>query len=162
MRKSRKSIEIQLHDTAKTLAIYNPALQSSVVSSLSVIYIVSEEGEVTKELSVPYLHRYKFDIDQHFNTITRMRLFPLIVIFEHYLTIFFCFSDDEGGNIKPLGLSENRKGNQNDLYMRLGLLLGDGNRNKRQKHKSAVRDSCTSLASLDAHTLASNNTSPVS
>lgn len=76
--------------------------------------------------------------------------------------IVFCFSDDEGGNIKPLGLSENRKGNQNDLYMRLGLLLGDGNRNKRQKHKSAARDSCTSLASLDAHTLASNNTSPVS
>ncbi|CAH2046614.1 unnamed protein product, partial [Iphiclides podalirius] len=62
-------------------------------------------------------------------------------------------SDDEGGHIKQ-GFEARR---QNDLYMRLGLLLGErrGSRNK-------SRDSCTSLASLDAHTLASHNTSPVS
>ncbi|XP_068617508.1 protein TANC2 isoform X2 [Battus philenor] len=62
-------------------------------------------------------------------------------------------SDDEGGHIKQ-GFESRR---QNDLYMRLGLLLGErrGSRNK-------SRDSCTSLASLDAHTLASHNTSPVS
>lgn len=61
-----------------------------------------------------------------------------------------------------MGLCENRKSNQNDLQMRLGLLFGDGIRSKRQKqNKSIVRDSCTSLASLDANTLASNNTSPV-
>ncbi|CAB3254478.1 unnamed protein product [Arctia plantaginis] len=62
-------------------------------------------------------------------------------------------SDDEGGHIKQ-GYESRR---QNDLYMRLGLLLGErrGSRNK-------ARDSCTSLASLDAHTLASHNTSPVS
>ncbi|XP_069358000.1 protein TANC2 isoform X3 [Maniola hyperantus] len=63
------------------------------------------------------------------------------------------FADDEGGHIKQ-GYESRR---QNDLYMRLGLLLGErrGSRNK-------SRDSCTSLASLDAHTLASHNTSPVS
>ncbi|XP_038214143.1 protein TANC2 isoform X3 [Zerene cesonia] len=62
-------------------------------------------------------------------------------------------TDDEGGHIKQ-GYESRR---QNDLYMRLGLLLGErrGSRNK-------SRDSCTSLASLDAHTLASHNTSPVS
>ncbi|CAH2084982.1 unnamed protein product [Euphydryas editha] len=60
---------------------------------------------------------------------------------------------DEGVHIKQ-GYESRR---QNDLYMRLGLLLGErrGSRNK-------SRDSCTSLASLDAHTLASHNTSPVS
>ncbi|XP_013139381.1 PREDICTED: protein TANC2 isoform X2 [Papilio polytes] len=61
-------------------------------------------------------------------------------------------SDDEGGHIKQ-GFESRR---QNDLYMRLGLLLGE----RRGRNKS--RDSCTSLASLDAHTLASHNTSPVS
>ncbi|XP_026488538.2 protein TANC2 isoform X1 [Vanessa tameamea] len=62
-------------------------------------------------------------------------------------------TDDEGGHIKQ-GYESRR---QNDLYMRLGLLLGErrGSRNK-------SRDSCTSLASLDAQTLASHNTSPVS
>ncbi|XP_045485501.1 protein TANC2 isoform X2 [Pieris rapae] len=61
-------------------------------------------------------------------------------------------SDDEGGHIKQ-GFESRR---QNDLYMRLGLLLGE----RRSRNKS--RESCTSLASLDAHTLASHNTSPVS
>lgn len=41
--------------------------------------------------------------------------------------------------------------------MRLGLLLGE-----RRGARNKARDSCTSLASLDAHTLASHNTSPVS
>ncbi|XP_050348553.1 protein TANC2 isoform X1 [Nymphalis io] len=62
-------------------------------------------------------------------------------------------TDDEGGHIKQ-GYESRR---QNDLYMRLGLLLGE---RRGSRHKS--RDSCTSLASLDAHTLASHNTSPVS
>ncbi|XP_059052973.1 protein TANC2 isoform X2 [Achroia grisella] len=62
-------------------------------------------------------------------------------------------SDDEGGHIKQ-GYESRR---QNDLYMRLGLLLGE-----RRGARNKARDSCTSLASLDAHTLASHNTSPVS
>ncbi|XP_041979704.1 protein TANC2 isoform X2 [Aricia agestis] len=57
-------------------------------------------------------------------------------------------SDDEGGH-----KYESRR--QNDLYMRLGLLLGE-------RRRSKSRESCNSLASLDAHTLASHNTSPVS
>ncbi|KAL4707589.1 hypothetical protein ACJJTC_001634 [Scirpophaga incertulas] len=64
-------------------------------------------------------------------------------------------SDDEGGHIKQQGFESRR---QNDLYMRLGLLGLLGERRGRNK----ARDSCTSLASLDAHTLASHNTSPVS
>ncbi|CAK1585162.1 unnamed protein product [Parnassius mnemosyne] len=62
-------------------------------------------------------------------------------------------TDDEGGHIKQ-GYESRR---QNDLYMRLGLLLGE-----RRSSRNKSRDSCTSLASLDAHTLASHNTSPVS
>ncbi|GBP01139.1 Protein TANC2 [Eumeta japonica] len=58
---------------------------------------------------------------------------------------------DEGGHIKP-GYEARR---QSDLYMRLGLLLGE----RRARHK---RETCGSLASLDGHTLASHNTSPVS
>ncbi|CAF4850048.1 unnamed protein product [Pieris macdunnoughi] len=65
---------------------------------------------------------------------------------------YFKNPDDEGGHIKQ-GFESRR---QNDLYMRLGLLLGE----RRSRNKS--RESCTSLASLDAHTLASHNTSPVS
>ncbi|XP_061714025.1 protein TANC2 isoform X2 [Cydia pomonella] len=60
-------------------------------------------------------------------------------------------SDDEGGHIKQ-GFESRR---QNDLYMRLGLLLGE------RRSRNKARDSCTSLASLDAHSL-SHNTSPVS
>ncbi|XP_050563444.1 protein TANC2 isoform X4 [Spodoptera frugiperda] len=63
-------------------------------------------------------------------------------------------TDDEGGHIKQTGYESRR---QNDLYMRLGLLLGE-----RRGARNKARDSCTSLASLDAHTLASHNTSPVS
>ncbi|KAI5748263.1 hypothetical protein M8J77_023609 [Diaphorina citri] len=80
-------------------------------------------------------------------------------------------SDDEGGCIKPVVCPPSKKSSQNDLYMRLGLLLGDNARRNRPGSDGAgsnrnTRDSCasiSSLASLDAHhTLASNNTSPVS
>lgn len=74
-------------------------------------------------------------------------------------------TDDEGGNIKPV--SQPKKGSQSDLYMRLGLLLGDNARHRsrsRSHHRSShhSHDSISSLASLDAGTLASSNTSPVS
>jgi hypothetical protein len=85
-------------------------------------------------------------------------------------------SDDEGGTIKPV--SHGKKSSQNDLYMRLGLLLGDNARRSARAAQSPPRqpgsaanrsshshESCasfSSLASLEAHTLASTNTSPVS
>lgn len=85
-------------------------------------------------------------------------------------------SDDEGGTIKPV--SHGKQSSQNDLYMRLGLLLGDGARHSARAARSPPRrpgsaanrsshshESCasfSSLASLEAHTLASTNTSPVS
>ncbi|XP_067012508.1 protein TANC2 isoform X2 [Anabrus simplex] len=82
-------------------------------------------------------------------------------------------SDDEGGTIKPV--SHGKKSSQNDLYMRLGLLLGDNARRAARTAQSPPRrpgsvanrsshshDSYSSLASLEAHTLASSNTSPVS
>nr|CAD7589249.1 unnamed protein product [Timema genevievae] len=84
-------------------------------------------------------------------------------------------SDDEGGSIRPVG--HTKKSSQSDLYMRLGLLLGD---NARRASRSAAlsppprrpgsstnhsHGSCasfSSLASLEATTLTSTNTSPVS
>ncbi|XP_021931745.1 protein TANC2 isoform X1 [Zootermopsis nevadensis] len=85
-------------------------------------------------------------------------------------------TDDEGGTIKPV--SHGKQSSQNDLYMRLGLLLGDGARHSARAARSPPRrpgsaanrsshshESCasfSSLASLEAHTLASTNTSPVS
>lgn len=97
-----------------------------------------------------------------FNRINFIVYYVHIIYPSEINKVFLCLiSDDEGGNIKPIGLSENRKSNQNDLYMRLGLLLGDSSRGKKQKHKASSRDSCTSLASIDAHTVVSNNTSPV-
>lgn len=84
----------------------------------------------------------------------------------------FLLSDDEGGCIKPVAFPPSKKNAQNDLYMRLGLLLGDNARRNRPGSAGTgsnrnTRDSCasiSSLASLDQghHTLASNNTSPVS
>nr|CAD7420412.1 unnamed protein product [Timema poppensis] len=83
--------------------------------------------------------------------------------------------DDEGGSIRPVG--NTKKSSQSDLYMRLGLLLGD---NARRASRSAAlsppprrpgsstnhsHGSCasfSSLASLEATTLTSTNTSPVS
>ncbi|XP_075222893.1 zinc-RING finger and ankyrin repeat domain-containing protein rolling pebbles isoform X4 [Lycorma delicatula] len=75
------------------------------------------------------------------------------------------FSDDEGGTIKPV-CQPPKKSSQSDLYMRLGLLLGD-NARRSQRSRSTNRssrshDSISSLASLEANTLASTNTSPVS
>uniref|UniRef100_A0A1B6I3A2 RING-type domain-containing protein n=2 Tax=Homalodisca liturata TaxID=320908 RepID=A0A1B6I3A2_9HEMI len=70
-------------------------------------------------------------------------------------------SDDEGGNIKPV--CQPKKSSQSDLYMRLGLLLGDNPRRSRSANRSShSHDSISSLASLEAGTLASSNTSPVS
>ncbi|CAG2057215.1 unnamed protein product, partial [Timema podura] len=86
-----------------------------------------------------------------------------------------CCRDDEGGSIRPVG--HTKKSSQSDLYMRLGLLLGD---NARRASRSAAlsppprrpgsstnhsHGSCasfSSLASLEATTLTSTNTSPVS
>ncbi|CAH1389527.1 unnamed protein product [Nezara viridula] len=70
-------------------------------------------------------------------------------------------SDDEGGTIRPV--CQPRK-NQQDLYMRLGLLLGENARHgpKASNRSSRSHDSISSLASLEANTLASTNTSPVS
>lgn len=56
-----------------------------------------------------------------------------------------------------------RKTSQNDLYMRLGLLLGDGA--ARRARRGVVRsshESCSSLASYDPNSNMSANTSPVS
>lgn len=95
-------------------------------------------------------------------------------------------SDDEGGCVKPLS-SKTRKSSQSDLYMRLGLLLGNnharGNssvdttdlpgvsnrsgagacqaRVPIQGHDSSAA-SFSSLTSFETQTLASTNTSPVS
>ncbi|XP_073997696.1 zinc-RING finger and ankyrin repeat domain-containing protein rolling pebbles isoform X4 [Rhodnius prolixus] len=77
-------------------------------------------------------------------------------------------SDDEGGTIKPV--CQPKKSSQQDLYMRLGLLLGENARRagatatgvRNSARSSRSHDSISSLASLDANTLASTNTSPVS
>ncbi|KYB28479.1 Protein TANC2-like Protein [Tribolium castaneum] len=67
-------------------------------------------------------------------------------------------SDDEGGTVKPIS---NKKNSDNDMYMRLGLLLGDGaRRTKRMQGRN--HESCSSLASYDAAAILSTNTSPVS
>ncbi|XP_044740746.1 protein TANC2 isoform X2 [Chrysoperla carnea] len=72
-------------------------------------------------------------------------------------------ADDECGNIKPISA---KKSHQNDLYMRLGLLLGDGaKKGKNRPHPRSSHESCasiSSLASFDPQTVQSTNTSPVS
>lgn len=77
----------------------------------------------------------------------------------------FLITDDEGGTIKPV-CPPPKKSSQSDLYMRLGLLLGDnarrGGRSRSANRSSHSHDSISSLASLEANTLASSNTSPVS
>lgn len=86
------------------------------------------------------------------------------------LTVYFFLSDDEGGTIKT---THGKKASQNDLYMRLGLLLGENARKTPSHQPSPSRpgsanqshESCasfSSLASLEANTTASTNTSPVS
>lgn len=97
-------------------------------------------------------------------------------------------SDDEGGCVKPIA-SKTKKSSQSDLYMRLGLLLGNGRHagvssvdvtdlpgqtrlpsnpklklphlNNLQGHDSSAA-SFSSLTSFETQTHPSNNTSPVS
>ncbi|KZC13087.1 Protein TANC2 [Dufourea novaeangliae] len=95
-------------------------------------------------------------------------------------------SNDEGGCVKPLS-SKTRKSSQSDLYMRLGLLLGNNHTRANsgvdttdlpgvssrsgvtscqprvpvQGHDSSAA-SFSSLTSFETQTLASTNTSPVS
>ncbi|XP_015435614.1 PREDICTED: LOW QUALITY PROTEIN: protein TANC2 [Dufourea novaeangliae] len=95
-------------------------------------------------------------------------------------------TDDEGGCVKPLS-SKTRKSSQSDLYMRLGLLLGNNHTRANsgvdttdlpgvssrsgvtscqprvpvQGHDSSAA-SFSSLTSFETQTLASTNTSPVS
>jgi len=91
-----------------------------------------------------------------------------------FLNIDYIFADDEEAAIKPAVSS--KKSSQNDLYMRLGLLLGDsarrgsrtalsplnrGQTNNRPSRSSHDNSASSSLASFDP-TIASNNTSPVS
>ncbi|XP_057656321.1 protein TANC2 isoform X2 [Diorhabda carinulata] len=66
-------------------------------------------------------------------------------------------SDDETSNPKPVL----KKTSENDMYMRLGLLLGDSAR-RSKKTQEANHESCSSLASYEASTMLSANTSPVS
>lgn len=66
-------------------------------------------------------------------------------------------SDDEA-TLKP---TANKKSSENDMYMRLGLLLGDGaRRSKRTQGRN--HESCSSLASYETSAMLSTNTSPVS
>ncbi|CAH1176220.1 unnamed protein product [Phaedon cochleariae] len=66
-------------------------------------------------------------------------------------------SDDEA-TLKPAPI---KKSSENDMYMRLGLLLGDGaRRSKRTQGRN--HESCSSLASCETSAMLSTNTSPVS
>lgn len=88
-------------------------------------------------------------------------LLPKIILFYVKLIFFFGCTDDEGGCVKPMVKKSGKKNSQQDLYTRLGLLLGDGARHPTNR-RPLSHDSVSSLASLEAHTLASTNTSPVS
>ncbi|XP_028135777.1 protein TANC2 isoform X4 [Diabrotica virgifera virgifera] len=66
-------------------------------------------------------------------------------------------SDDESVQPKPAI----KKTSENDLYMRLGLLLGDSAK-RSKKQQEINHESCSSLASYEASTMLSTNTSPVS
>ncbi|CAH1131521.1 unnamed protein product [Ceutorhynchus assimilis] len=66
-------------------------------------------------------------------------------------------SDDEASIKSP----STKKSSENDMYMRLGLLLGDGAR--RSKGGPVYNpESCSSLASYETSAMMSTNTSPVS
>ncbi|XP_072382965.1 protein TANC2 isoform X2 [Diabrotica undecimpunctata] len=65
--------------------------------------------------------------------------------------------DDESVQPKPAI----KKTSENDLYMRLGLLLGDSAK-RSKKQQEINHESCSSLASYEASTMLSTNTSPVS
>lgn len=68
------------------------------------------------------------------------------------------FADDEGGTVKSVVA---KKSSENDMYMRLGLLLGEGARRNRRVPERA-HESCSSLASYETTAVMSTNTSPVS
>lgn len=70
------------------------------------------------------------------------------------------FADDEGGNVKPVAVNNNKS--SEDMYMRLGLLLGDGARRSKRMPPPRSHESCTSLASYETAAMMSTNTSPVS
>ncbi|KAK9710641.1 Ankyrin repeats (3 copies) [Popillia japonica] len=70
-------------------------------------------------------------------------------------------SDDEGGSVKPISTKQT-KSSENDMYMRLGLLLGDSARRNNKRVPARNHESCSSLASYDTTAIMSNNTSPVS
>lgn len=68
------------------------------------------------------------------------------------------FSSDDDATLKP---APTKKSSENDMYMRLGLLLGDGaRRSKRTQGRN--HESCSSLASYETTAMLSTNTSPVS
>nr|XP_018912691.1 PREDICTED: protein TANC2 [Bemisia tabaci] len=78
-------------------------------------------------------------------------------------------SDEEAGSLKGSEKEQDpKKSSQNDLYMRLGLLLGEGGPTPLRPFRSGPQassrggDSVCSLTSLEANTLASDNTSPIS
>ncbi|KAF5280679.1 hypothetical protein FQA39_LY05327 [Lamprigera yunnana] len=68
-------------------------------------------------------------------------------------------ADDEGGTVKPMAT---KKSSDSDMYMRLGLLLGDEARRSRRSTPRNAHESCSSLVSYDNNTMMSSNTSPVS
>lgn len=72
----------------------------------------------------------------------------------HKITNHLCFLDDESSQAKAAPV---KKSSENDLYMRLGLLLGDS-----AKRSKRAQESCSSLTSYDISTVLSANTSPVS
>lgn len=71
--------------------------------------------------------------------------------FESFANVdFLLFSDDEGGNVKPVSLQNKSKVSQDELQVRLGFFLEN---NPRRSMRAPVQ-SCGSLTS--------DNTSPVS
>ncbi|XP_030763260.1 protein TANC1-like, partial [Sitophilus oryzae] len=66
-------------------------------------------------------------------------------------------SDDEASLKTPSA----KKSSENDMYMRLGLLLGDGAR-RSKGNQGYNLESCSSLASYETSAMMSTNTSPVS
>lgn len=87
-----------------------------------------------------------------------IRLVALNVLFAINKTNYYFFFVDDEATLKP---SPNKKSSENDMYMRLGLLLGDGaRRSKRTQGRN--HESCSSLASYETSAMLSTNTSPVS
>lgn len=82
----------------------------------------------------------------------------LFILLQNQIYNVNFIADDEGGTVKPV---VTKKSSENDMYMRLGLLLGDGaRRSKRIPDRS--HESCSSLTSYETTAVMSTNTSPVS